>query len=159
MATQKPPCKAGECGSEAKTRGYCGKHYQRFLKHGDPLAVAPRGGAALKAKTAAKTTTPPPAPLQPRDPAREVFEAVWPITGPHNRTEPTPDEARGLCTVAMFEIHKIAMKAGAQLVAAPKFAVIPTESNPRAAAHPESKHCPYTLRATAPAVRREGAAA
>lgn len=113
----------------------------------------------MKAKTAAKTTTPPPAPLQPRDPAREVFEAVWPITGPHNRTEPTPDEARGLCTVAMFEIDKIAMKAGAQLVAAPKFAVIPTESNPRAAAHPESKHCPYTLRATAPAVRREGAAA
>ncbi|WP_417220543.1 hypothetical protein [Arthrobacter sp.] len=149
MATEKPACDVEACESDAKTRGYCGKHYQRLLKHGDPLGSAPRGGAAVKAKTAAKPPTP----------VRDVFEAVWPITGPHNRTAPTPDEAQGLCTIAMFEIHKIARGLGVEMLGAPSFSIIPTTSNPRAAAHPESAHCPYTLRATTRAVRRQGATA
>ncbi|WP_372699393.1 hypothetical protein [Arthrobacter sp. JSM 101049] len=155
MATQKPPCDVEGCETEAKTRGKCGKHYQRMLKHGDPLAMAPRGGAAVKAKTAANPPTPLPTPSS----APDLFEAVWPITGIHNRTEPTPDEAQGLCTIAMFEIHKIARATGAELLAAPTFAIIRTASNPRAAAHPEAKHCPYTLRATVRATRRQGATA
>jgi len=142
-------CLVKDCTTEAKTGGYCGKRYQRFLKHGDPLAMALRGGAAVKAKTAAN----PPAPT------RHTFEAVWPITGPHNCTAPTADEAQGLCTIAMFEIHRIALGLGVEMLGAPKFQIIPTASNPRAAAHPEATHCPYTLRATTRAARRQGVTA
>ncbi len=33
------PCSVDECLDEAKTRGFCKMHYQRFLRHGDPLIV------------------------------------------------------------------------------------------------------------------------
>lgn len=35
MIVDKPPCKV--CNKLAKYRGYCGPHYRRYLKYGDPL--------------------------------------------------------------------------------------------------------------------------
>jgi hypothetical protein len=35
-------CVVPECHDTAKRRKWCGKHYQRWLKHGDPLAVNSR---------------------------------------------------------------------------------------------------------------------
>lgn len=35
-----PVVEAGEtCGKPVKTRGWCTRHYTRWLRHGDPLAV------------------------------------------------------------------------------------------------------------------------
>lgn len=31
------PCLVSDCNTPARRRGYCGAHYQRLLKHGDPL--------------------------------------------------------------------------------------------------------------------------
>lgn len=31
-----PTCKVDQCASPAAKRGWCGKHYQRWWKHGDP---------------------------------------------------------------------------------------------------------------------------
>ena len=36
MATEKPTCVVPSCAREARTRGMCGMHHQRFLRHGDP---------------------------------------------------------------------------------------------------------------------------
>jgi len=30
-----PACSVAGCGRPAKARGYCAKHYQRWLRHGD----------------------------------------------------------------------------------------------------------------------------
>ena len=35
-------CKVNECGNKVKSRGYCGKHYMRFIRKGDPEAVSDR---------------------------------------------------------------------------------------------------------------------
>lgn len=35
-------CAVDGCHESAKRRGWCGRHYQRWLKHGDPLAVKTR---------------------------------------------------------------------------------------------------------------------
>lgn len=42
MAT---PCKIEDCSSPSRRLGWCAKHYARFRKHGDPLALkrAPNG--------------------------------------------------------------------------------------------------------------------
>jgi hypothetical protein len=31
------PCAVRGCRDDARTKGWCSKHYQRFVKHGDPL--------------------------------------------------------------------------------------------------------------------------
>ncbi|OHE77463.1 MAG: hypothetical protein A3F67_02550 [Verrucomicrobia bacterium RIFCSPHIGHO2_12_FULL_41_10] len=36
-------CSIEECTGRHKGHGYCGKHYQRFKKHGDPLICFPKG--------------------------------------------------------------------------------------------------------------------
>ena len=38
-----PKCSVEHCQTPSKSRGYCSKHYQRVLKHGDPHKVNPRG--------------------------------------------------------------------------------------------------------------------
>lgn len=38
MAKPKPICSVEECNRQSIIRGYCGKHYQKFRKYGDPLA-------------------------------------------------------------------------------------------------------------------------
>lgn len=155
-ATEVAICCVSECGAGVKTRGFCGKHYQRFRKHGDPLATKPRGRRPSKSEAANEPDLPA---APPAAPVKDLFEAVWPITGPHNRVQPTKDEAQGLCAVAMLEVPSIAKKTGVELLGVVKFKIIPTASNPRAKAHPESTHCPYTLRATAKAARRQGVTA
>lgn len=35
-------CMVEECGEARQARGYCAKHYQRWLRHGDPEKVMPR---------------------------------------------------------------------------------------------------------------------
>lgn len=40
MRTRPTTCSIPDCPDAAKFRGWCGKHYQRWLKHGDPLKVA-----------------------------------------------------------------------------------------------------------------------
>ena len=35
-------CKIDGCGKRHEARGWCGKHYQAWKKHGDPLASRPR---------------------------------------------------------------------------------------------------------------------
>lgn len=149
-------CCVTDCGAGVKTRGFCGKHYQRFRKHGDPLAVKPRGRRPGKSEAAAEPDLPAEPPAAP---VKDLFEAVWPIIGPHNRVQPTKGEAQGLCAVAMLEVPSIAKKTGVELLGVVKFKIIPTASNPKAKAHPESSNCPYTLRATAKAARRQGATA
>ena len=42
LKRQKKPCSV--CGKPASGLGFCQKHYQRFKKHGDPLAVKIGGG-------------------------------------------------------------------------------------------------------------------
>jgi len=34
-----PKCKIEDCKNNAKSKGWCGKHYQRWLKNGDPLFI------------------------------------------------------------------------------------------------------------------------
>jgi len=41
-------CSVTECDGRAITRGLCNKHYQRWLKYGDPLAGATFRGSGLK---------------------------------------------------------------------------------------------------------------
>ena len=162
MAADEATCGATGCQAEVKTRGFCGMHYQRFRKHGDPLATKPPGRRPGNSEAATEPDLPdaPQAPPIHR-PAlvRDLFEALWPITGPHNRVQPTKDETQGLCAVAMLEVPSIAKNTGVELLGVVKFKIIPTASNPRATAHPESSNCPYTLRATAKAARRQGATA
>jgi hypothetical protein len=47
------------CTIRVKSRGYCKKHYERWLRHGDPLVVAKRGRGALLAEllAAGRATT------------------------------------------------------------------------------------------------------
>lgn len=37
-------CQVPDCTATARGHGYCGKHYQRWRTHGDPLKVLPRSG-------------------------------------------------------------------------------------------------------------------
>lgn len=37
MAARKPICSVENCNRTANIRGFCGLHYQRWKKHGDPL--------------------------------------------------------------------------------------------------------------------------
>lgn len=37
--TEFPICNVNDCPSPARARGWCMKHYKRWSKHGDPLAV------------------------------------------------------------------------------------------------------------------------
>ncbi|WP_345600290.1 hypothetical protein, partial [Thermocatellispora tengchongensis] len=39
-------CIADECDGKQSVRGYCRKHYQRLLKHGDPNTVMKTGRTA-----------------------------------------------------------------------------------------------------------------
>lgn len=39
-------CSVEECGRKVLARGWCGKHYGRWRKHGDPLGAAYRGPEA-----------------------------------------------------------------------------------------------------------------
>lgn len=36
LGLARPPCSIEGCESESKGRGWCGKHYQRWKKHGSP---------------------------------------------------------------------------------------------------------------------------
>ncbi|UQE74223.1 sigma-70 region 4 domain-containing protein [Gordonia sp. PP30] len=47
-------CEVVGCGREHRARGYCGTHWQRWRKHGDPLAGVPvRAGEDVHARAAA----------------------------------------------------------------------------------------------------------
>ena len=35
-------CSVEGCGKDARTKGFCIAHYEKFLKYGDPLAYAPK---------------------------------------------------------------------------------------------------------------------
>ena len=37
-ALVRPPCSVDECEMPARTRGWCNNHYERWRRHGDPLA-------------------------------------------------------------------------------------------------------------------------
>jgi hypothetical protein len=39
VRTAKQPCAVPDCPETATSRGWCGKHYARWKKHGDPLTV------------------------------------------------------------------------------------------------------------------------
>lgn len=41
----KPKCSIDGCDSPVHGHGWCGKHWKRWSKYGDPLAVHPRGAA------------------------------------------------------------------------------------------------------------------
>ena len=56
--TSEPQCSLGGCVKPAKHRGWCGMHYERWRRHGDPhVTLSPQRAAdttleqALKAKT------------------------------------------------------------------------------------------------------------
>jgi hypothetical protein len=36
---KKPICKIPECGNPNHSKGWCGVHYQRWVRHGDPLKI------------------------------------------------------------------------------------------------------------------------
>lgn len=36
----RPVCAVDECGGEVTSRGWCRRHYQRFMRYGDPLKVS-----------------------------------------------------------------------------------------------------------------------
>ena len=38
----KPACSIADCNRPARSRGWCGAHYERWRKHGDPLGSTPR---------------------------------------------------------------------------------------------------------------------
>lgn len=40
---EKAPCSIEGCGGLAYGRGWCSKHYERWLRHGDPSVVSPPG--------------------------------------------------------------------------------------------------------------------
>lgn len=44
-------CSIAGCGNDAKTRGWCPKHYQRWRTHGDPTKTNPRGRPTRHAKS------------------------------------------------------------------------------------------------------------
>jgi hypothetical protein len=39
MVVAKPPCSIEGCEGASITRGWCGKHYSRWQRHGDPLGL------------------------------------------------------------------------------------------------------------------------
>ena len=43
---EKAPCSIEGCGNSAYGRGWCAKHYARWLRHGDPTVALPPGVAA-----------------------------------------------------------------------------------------------------------------
>ena len=45
-------CLVDDCADPARRRGMCGKHYQRWHKHGDPLVVGVRGGHTVDSRAA-----------------------------------------------------------------------------------------------------------
>jgi hypothetical protein len=46
MAKSKSICSVSGCGSLSEVRGWCHKHYARWLRHGDPTVALPPGVAA-----------------------------------------------------------------------------------------------------------------
>jgi hypothetical protein len=50
-------CTVDGCSRTTYARGLCGMHYKRVLRHGDPLAVAPRGTRTLCAVEDCERTT------------------------------------------------------------------------------------------------------
>lgn len=42
-AVARRTCLVEDCNNERVRKGYCGKHYLRIERHGDPLVAAPRG--------------------------------------------------------------------------------------------------------------------
>lgn len=42
------PCAAAECGRQVVAKGYCGRHYMAWKRHGDPLRIGTPRGAASK---------------------------------------------------------------------------------------------------------------
>lgn len=117
MSDRKPPCAAADCMTPSKTRGMCRKHYQRFLKYGDPT-VTRKGG---------------------KKPTRHlppVFEAVWPIVVPGMPR----DE---LIAEAAADIHAVAARAGVRLTGTPTFAIHPgrAQRGSQGAAYCLVAHC------------------
>lgn len=52
-------CMLPDCDREVKAKGYCGKHYQRWNRYGDPHIVLPHTrGRSTKARWALKKTLP-----------------------------------------------------------------------------------------------------
>lgn len=101
-------CAATSCDRDAKTKGYCHKHYQRYLKHGDPdITFRPRAEDRIPAAA----------------PQTWTFQGIWPITGPDANTRPTPEEARGLIELALGDVPQMARSAGAALHGKAQFAV------------------------------------
>ena len=45
-------CRLDECSAPIRSRGLCGKHYQRWLKHGDPTVAPFRGAQTAEARAA-----------------------------------------------------------------------------------------------------------
>lgn len=51
-------CSVADCDNDARTRGFCGMHYKRFMKHGDPLVTAySKRPAGLKCNVSGCSTT------------------------------------------------------------------------------------------------------
>lgn len=45
---ERPICSIHECDNPVMSRGYCSKHYSRFLRHGDPHKIVKRRGEARR---------------------------------------------------------------------------------------------------------------
>lgn len=162
-------CSVTGCEVKQQSKGYCRKHYQRYLKHGDPTITLKRGRTpsptcsmdGCDRKPVAKSLCTPhyqrlrthgdpnitlarvKKPRAPKPPTGWWFQGVWPINGPD--TKPTDEETRELVELAIGHIPRMAARAGANLEGRARFAVA------EGRLYPGSQGAPWVLIARVPA--------
>ncbi|MCO1338070.1 hypothetical protein BJH93_04050 [Kocuria polaris] len=81
----------------------------------------------------------------------DVFEMIWPITGPGAATQPSDQAVAGLRALAMREFVVALHDTGLVAEGNPTTDVVPTADCPRATGQPGFRRSPFTLRMRAPA--------
>lgn len=89
-------CKVEDCDRQSRSLGYCRMHYQRFRKHGDPMATGPAGRAS--SATRAPRAQQPKKALSARELRGKDFEVTVGFPEFKPRPMPAPMAARPVHT-------------------------------------------------------------